>query len=89
MPTLLPGPVTVTVPATSANLGPGFDALGLALGLRDTVTAEIVDGPDEVHVTGEGAGDVPLDGSHLVRRSMQRAFDAMDCGISLRGKSPR
>ena len=80
MPTLLTGPVTVTVPATSANLGPGYDALGLALGLRDTVTAEVVDGPDEVHVTGEGAGEVPLDGSHLVRRAMQRAFDAMGCG---------
>ncbi len=48
MPTLHAGPVSVTVPATSANLGPGYDALGLALGLRDTVTAEVVDGPDEV-----------------------------------------
>ncbi len=46
MPTLRAGPVTVSVPATSANLGPGFDALGLALGLRDMVTAEVVDGPD-------------------------------------------
>ncbi len=80
MPTLLRGPVTVTVPATSANLGPGFDALGLAVSLRDTVTAEVVDGPGEVVVSGEGAGGVPLDDSHLVRRSMQRAFDAMGCG---------
>ena len=80
MPTLLRGPVTVTVPATSANLGPGFDALGLAVSLRDTVTAEVVDGPGEVVVTGEGASSVPLDDSHLVRRSMQRAFDAMGCG---------
>ena len=81
MPTLLSGPVTVTVPATSANLGPGFDALGLALSLRDTVTAEVVDGPDEVDVTGEGSDTVPRDGSHLVRRAMQRAFDAMECGV--------
>ena len=80
MPTLLPGPVTVTVPATSANLGPGYDALGLALSLRDTVTAEVVDGPGTVEVRGEGAGVVPLDERHLVRRAMQRAFDAMDCG---------
>ena len=80
MPTLLRGPVTVTVPATSANLGPGFDALGLAVSLRDTVTAEVVDGPGEVVVSGEGAGTVPLDDSHLVRRSMQRAFDVMGCG---------
>ena len=70
----------MTVPATSANLGPGFDALGLAVSLRDTVTAEVVDGPGEVVVSGEGAGSVPLDDSHLVRRSMQRAFDAMGCG---------
>jgi homoserine kinase len=80
VPTLLRGPVTVTVPATSANLGPGFDALGLAVSLRDTVTAEVVDGPGEVVVSGEGAGSVPLDDSHLVRRSMQRAFDVMGCG---------
>ena len=79
MPTLHTGPVTVTVPATSANLGPGYDALGLALGLRDTVTAEVVAGPDEVQVTGEGSGEVPLDGTHLVLRSMRQAFDAMDC----------
>ena len=80
MATLHHGRVTVTVPATSANLGPGFDALGLALSLRDTVTAEVVDGADEVHVAGEGADSVPLDGTHLVRRSMQRAFDVMGCG---------
>jgi homoserine kinase len=81
MPTLHTGPVTVTVPATSANLGPGYDALGLALGLRDRVTAEVVDGPDVVHVTGEGAGEVPLDGTHLVLRAMRRAFEAMGCSV--------
>ncbi len=80
MPTLLTGPVTITVPATSANLGPGYDALGLALSLRDAIRAEVVDGPGEVVVNGEGATTVPLDDSHLVRRSMQRAFDAMGCG---------
>ena len=80
MPTFLTGPVTVTVPATSANLGPGYDALGLALGLRDTVTAQVVDGPGEVVVRGEGADAVPLDDGHLVRRAMQRAFDVMECG---------
>jgi homoserine kinase len=80
VPTLLTGPVTVTVPATSANLGPGYDALGLALSLRDSVTAEVVDGPGGVVVTGEGAATVPRDETHLVRRSMQRAFDAMGCG---------
>ena len=38
--TFVEGPVTVTVPATSANLGPGYDSLGLALDLRDELTGE-------------------------------------------------
>lgn len=80
MPTFVDGPVTVTVPATSANLGPGYDALGLALSLRDRVVAEVVDGsgPD-ITVVGEGEGEVPLDEGHLVHRSMQAAFDHMGC----------
>lgn len=72
-----PGPVTVTVPATSANLGPGFDSLGLALDLRDTLTAEVYDGSLEITVEGEGAGDVPLTHEHLVHRSMAAAFEAV------------
>jgi homoserine kinase len=69
------GPVTVSVPATSANLGPGFDSLGLALDLRDTVTGEVLDQPlIEISVLGRGAGVVPLDESHLVHRSMAAAF---------------
>ena len=44
MPNFLSGQVSVTVPATSANLGPGFDALGLALDLRDRVTAAVIPG---------------------------------------------
>lgn len=66
----------VTVPATSANLGPGFDALGLALGLVDDVVAE-VRGPGEpaltVEVTGEAAQEVPRDATHLVVRVLDRA----------------
>lgn len=68
--------VTVRVPATSANLGPGFDSLGLALELRDEVV--VVVGPAEVVVTGEGAGAVPLDTGHLVVRAAHRAFEALD-----------
>jgi homoserine kinase len=73
----------VRVPATSANLGPGFDALGLALGLHDEVSAEIADpgsvGPGGVaiEVQGEGAGDVPRDGRHLVVRAMTTAYAAL------------
>lgn len=74
--------MTVTVPATSANLGPGYDSLGLALDLRDELTAEVVSTSSttgertlEVTVEGAGEGTVPLDESHLVVRSMRAAFD--------------
>jgi homoserine kinase len=71
------GTVSVSVPATSANLGPGFDCLGIALELADAFVAEVADGL-EVHVAGEGAGEVPLDERHLVVRSMLATFAAMD-----------
>lgn len=69
------GPVRVSVPATSANLGPGFDSLGLALSMRDELEAEVTGSGLSVVVTGAGEGDVPLDESHLVVRSMRAAFD--------------
>lgn len=65
------GVATVRVPATSANLGPGFDALGLALALYDDVTAEVRPGGLQIDVTGEGAAAVPRDGSHLVVRVIE------------------
>ena len=71
-------PVQVRVAATSANLGPGFDALGLALAIYDDVTAQVTDTPGlRIDVTGEGAPDVPRDESHLVVRSMRAAFDRL------------
>ena len=72
------GPVRVSVPATSANLGPGFDALGLALSLRDELVAEVLPEGLTIEVVGAGADDVPRDGSHLVVRAMRAAFDLMD-----------
>jgi homoserine kinase len=60
----------VVVPATSANLGPGFDILGLALELYDDYEAQVTDGPTVVHVSGEGAGVLPTDDRHLVLRAM-------------------
>lgn len=81
------GPVRVSVPATSANLGPGFDSLGLALALRDELEAQVRDSGLEVEVNGAGADDVPRDESHLVVRSMRAAFDAMGVtqpGLALR-----
>jgi homoserine kinase len=70
--------VRVRTPATSANLGPGFDTLGLALGLHDEVEVTATFGgpaaPVEVTVDGEGAASVPLDERHLVVRSLRAAF---------------
>jgi homoserine kinase len=71
------GPVSVRTPASSANLGPGFDALGLALTMYDVLEAEVTGDALEIRVTGEGAGGVPLDESHLVARAMDAAFDLM------------
>ena len=67
----------VSVPATSANLGPGFDSLGLALDLRDELEGELAGSGLVVEVTGAGAGVVPLDEDHLVVRAMRRAFEAL------------
>lgn len=66
--------MTVSVPATSANLGPGFDSLGVALDLTDEVTAEVAGSGVVVEVTGEGADEVPRDRQHLVVRTMLRAL---------------
>jgi homoserine kinase len=71
------GPVTVQVPATSANLGPGFDSLGLALALHDTLTGEVMDTGLEVVVSGSGADEVSRDESHLVVCAMRAAFAAL------------
>ena len=71
------GPVRASVPATSANLGPGFDSLGLALDLRDRLEAEVLPAGLVVEVQGAGAGAVPLDESHLVVRAMRAGFEAL------------
>jgi len=83
----VPGAVAVSVPATSANLGPGFDTLGLALDLRDELTAESLPDGLIVEVEGEGAETLALDETHLVVRSMWAAFAAMQVtppGVRLR-----
>ncbi|RLP86905.1 homoserine kinase [Micromonospora sp. BL4] len=71
------GPVRVRVPATSANLGPGFDALGLALGLYDDLAAEVAPAGVRVTVSGQGAGELPDDDRHLVVRAMRATFDVL------------
>ncbi|MGA8257154.1 MAG: homoserine kinase [Nocardioides sp.] len=77
MVTFVDGPVRILVPATSANLGPGFDSLGLALTLHDTLQGQVLETGLEVMVEGEGADTVPRDERHLVVRSMNAAFDAL------------
>jgi homoserine kinase len=76
-----PRTATVRVAATSANLGPGFDCLGLALDLHDDVVVTAGDPGDgdgvDVTVTGEGAGVVPVDSRHLVARAVRVAQDAL------------
>jgi len=74
-------PVLVRVPATSANLGPGFDALGLALSLYDDVAARVTRSGLSIEVSGEGAADVADAGEkHLVVRAMRAAFDDLGVG---------
>jgi homoserine kinase len=65
--------VWVRVPASTANLGPGFDALGLALALYDEVEVALAPSGLRVEVRGEGAGQVPTDEAHLVVRALRAA----------------
>ena len=70
--------VTVRVPATTANLGPGYDSLGLALALYDTLTVESLESGELLFdLTGEGAETLPRDASHLVIRAMEAAFERL------------
>jgi len=67
--------VSVRVPATSANLGPGFDTLGLALSVYDELTVdELPPGQLEIVVEGSGAAEIPRDSSNLVVRSIAHVF---------------
>ncbi|NMA75738.1 MAG: homoserine kinase [Actinomycetales bacterium] len=79
--------VSVQVPATSANLGPGFDTLGLALDLCDELSVEATTGSVEIQVEGEGADDLPEGEDHLVVRALRRGLDhagAPQTGLRLR-----
>jgi homoserine kinase len=81
------GPVVVRAPATSANLGPGFDALGLALALYDVVEARLTQAGLDIEVSGEGAETAGAGERHLVVRAMRAAFGLLGGqppGIGLR-----
>ncbi len=69
--------VRVRTPATSANLGPGFDAFGLALGLYDDVVVRVADSGLHVDIAGEGADTLARDEKHLVVRALRTAFDLL------------
>ncbi|WP_448073054.1 homoserine kinase [Georgenia yuyongxinii] len=78
--------VRVRVPATSANLGPGFDTLGLALGVWDEISVRAVAGETAVTVTGEGAGELPDGEGHLVVRAVRAGLEhagAPQAGLDL------
>jgi homoserine kinase len=61
--------VTVEVPATSANLGPGFDCFGLALDWRERVNLAVIENGYQIEVSGEGATELPRDETHLIIRA--------------------
>ncbi|NUU05775.1 homoserine kinase [Leifsonia sp. C5G2] len=83
--------VAVKVPATSANLGPGFDTLGLALALYDELEVSVRDEPGAtVEVVGVGEGEVATDESNLVVRAIAHTFDAVGVpmpGLNLRARN--
>lgn len=87
-PTFKAQPIQVQVPATSANLGPGFDCLGLALTMNDRYMAQVMDEPGvDIDVTGEGAETVATTDKNLIIKAMYKGFDFLGGrprGIALR-----
>jgi homoserine kinase len=66
--------IHVRIPATSANLGPGFDTLGMALSFYDEYQAEVIDSGLEIVVLGEGVNDIPTDSSNLIYKTIEWVF---------------
>lgn len=74
---LAPGlTASAVVAASSANLGPGFDSLGVALSRYDELVVQTVAADVRVEITGEGAGDLPTGADNLVARALARALEA-------------
>ena len=87
-PTFRATPVTIRTPASSANLGAGFNSLGLALEIYDGYAAQVSDEAGlDIQVAGEGADEIRKDDKNLVIKAMNRAFDHM--GGKPRGLSVR
>ena len=72
--------ITVTVPATSANVGAGFDSLGLALSMHNVFTFEEC---DRIRISSVDGTHVPTGANNLVYRSARAVYDQL--GIPLRG----
>lgn len=77
--------VAIAVPASTANLGPGFDAVGLALGIEDRYAVEVLPARAgerilKVVLEGEGAADLPSGEDHLVVRHLREALEAAGLG---------
>ncbi len=69
------------VAASSANLGPGFDSIGLALSLYDEIIVETTHSGLTVEVEGQGAGELVLGAGHLVVRAVERGLQAAGVGV--------
>lgn len=67
--------VRVRVPATTANIGPGFDCLGMAVDMYNTIEVEEWDEGLHIEVRGQGCHEVPRDHTNLVYSAMNRIFD--------------
>lgn len=77
-PTFRATPIEVVVPATSANIGPGFDAFGLALGMQDRYVAQVTDDPGlDFDIAGEGTSSLRRDEKNLIVSAMNKGFDFM------------
>jgi homoserine kinase len=81
--------LTVSAPATSANLGPGFDCLAAALDLGNAVIVARRPGPLEVRVSGEGSGELAEDASNLVCRAIASGLGSLDgLAVECRNRIP-
>ena len=75
-PTFKANPIQVQVPATSANVGPGFDSIALAFSMHDRYVAQVLDEPGlDIDVTGEGAADVTRTDKNLLVKAIYKGFD--------------
>jgi len=88
----MPASVRVRVPASTANLGPGFDALGLALGLHNEILAQEAEGT-AVAIQGEGASRLATGERNVVARGVQLAYEAAGrpyrgCGLTCVNRIP-